>query len=60
MKIKVFFSDTGSVNMQIAEKSEKTANKTTPNSPNWENDFLSELVRENCLEMDELSCFPIS
>lgn len=30
-----------------------------PNSENWENSFISELARENCLEMNEVDCLAI-
>ncbi len=31
----------------------------TPESPNYENDFIAELARENCLELNEIDS-PIS
>ena len=30
-----------------------------PDSPNWENSFISELVRENYAELNEIDCLPI-
>jgi hypothetical protein len=53
--IPTLFAPESSIPLEI-----KPIENFSPNSANWENSFLAELARENCCELSEIDCVPIS